>query len=82
MMEDKDLVLSVLDAYTLNRNYEKTDESWAVENKSTDEIIDDLSPMMPLTHRDVNDYMLEHGYMMMPMSDGTVKWRMYRHIQV
>jgi len=82
MMEDKDLVLSVLDAYTLNRNYEKTDESWAVENKSTDEIIDDLSPMMPLTHRDVNDYMIAHGYMMMPMSDGTVKWRMYRYIQV
>ena len=50
MMEDKDLVLSVLDAYTLNRNNEQTDESWAVENKSTDEIIDDLHSMVNSKH--------------------------------
>lgn len=76
----------VLDAYfTFRRNLPGNDPGFgkAVEDpKTTQDIIDDLRPMMLLSEKLVVKYMRIHAYGMTTMKDGTVKWAIWRFIDV
>ncbi|MCD8296851.1 MAG: hypothetical protein LUC88_04690 [Prevotella sp.] len=48
------------------------------EHKTTQEIIDDLQPMMPIDAMTVARVMKQHEYSMMTERDGSVKWAIWR----
>ena len=83
--EEKNQV-EVLDAYfTFRRNMPENDPGFgkAVEEpKTTDEIIDDLMPMMPISQKVVAGYMRSHEYGLTTIGDGSVKWAIWRFVDV
>lgn len=74
----------VLDAYfTFRRNLPGEEPGMGKpieEPKTTDEIIDDLMPMMTVGKQVVVAYMRVHGYGMTTVQDGTVKWAVWRFV--
>ena len=48
------------------------------ENKTTQEIQDELRPMLFVSEEHIVVHMLEHDYSMMTEPDGTVKWAIWR----
>lgn len=78
--------VELLDAYFMFRRKLPDDDPGfgkAVEDpKSTQDIIDDLRPMMLLPEELVVQYMRIHAYGMKTMGDGTVKWAVWRFIDV
>ena len=78
--------VEVLDAYfTFRRNMPENDPGFgkAVEEpKTTDEIIDDLMPMMPISQKVVAGYMRSHEYGLTTIGDGSVKWAIWRFVDV
>lgn len=76
----------LLDAYfTFRTNLPADDPGMgkAMEDpKTTDEIIDDLSPMMPLSQKFVVEYMRHHDFGMTTVADGTVKWAIWRFLDL
>ena len=76
----------VLDAYfTFRRNLPENDPGFGKafeEPKTTDEIIDDLQPMMPLSQKVVVGYMRSHGFGMTTVADGSVKWAIWRFMDI
>lgn len=69
----------LLDSYFMFReNLPK--EGYIQENKTTLQIMDDLTPMMMLPTDDVVQYMLEHDYSTTTEQDGTVTWAIWRQV--
>ena len=69
----------VLDGYFSNRS--PKDEPVGVykkDYKTTQEIIDEITPTMAIDDRTVVKYMAQHGYMLDTAEDGTPIWRIYR----
>ena len=83
--EEKNQV-EVLDAYfTFRRNMPENDPGFGkaiAEPKTTDEIIDDLMPMMPISQKVVAGYMRSHEYGLTTIGDGSVKWAIWRFVDV
>ena len=50
------------------------------ENKTTLQIMDELTPMMMLSTDDVVQYMIEHDYSTTTEQDGTVVWAIWRQV--
>ena len=55
-------------------------EGYIQENKTTLQIMDELTPMMMLSTDDVVQYMLEHDYSTTTEQDGTVVWAIWRQV--
>lgn len=76
----------VLDAYfTFRSNMPDDDPGFGkatAEPKTTDEIIDDLLPMMYMHKELVAAYMSAHGFGVTTMPDGSVKWAIWRYMDV
>lgn len=76
----------LLDAYfTYRRNLPGDDPGFgkAVEDpKTTQDILDELLPMMSLSEKVVVDYMRIHTYGFTTLQDGTVKWAIWRYVDV
>lgn len=71
----------LLDSYfTFRRNLPET--GYLQENKTTLQIMDELSPMMMLSTDDVVEYMLEHDYYTTIEPDGTVSWAIWRQVSL
>lgn len=72
----------VLDAYfTFRRNLPDEDPGFGkaiAEPKTTQDIMDELQPMMSMSERVVVDYMRIHAYGMTTLNDGSVKWAIWR----
>lgn len=74
----------VLDAYFQFRsslpllNFESA--NYMKEEKTTQDIIDELSTMATLTFDYVNDYMHKHEYTMATTADGKLCWAIWRDI--
>lgn len=70
-------VQKLLDSYFMFReNHPK--EGYIQENKTTLQIMDELTPMILLPTDDVVGYMLEHDYQPTTEQDGTVVWAIWR----
>ena len=83
--EEKNQV-EVLDAYfTFRTNMPGDDPGFgkAVEEpKTTEEIMDDLVPMMFMDKTIVSAYMRTHEYGFTTLADGTVRWAIWRFVDV
>ena len=78
--------VEVLDAYfTFRTNMPGEDPGFgkAVEEpKTTDEIMDDLMPMMYMKKDVVAGYMRTHDYGFTTVADGSVRWAIWRFVDV
>lgn len=76
----EELMEKVLDAYFQFRsNVPEFGGSKLLEDKkTTQDIIDDLAPMMTVSETDVLNYLHDKGYQIMSMEDGSVKWQIWR----
>lgn len=76
----------LLDAYfTFRTNMPGEDPGFgkAVEEpKTTDEIMDDLMPMMYMKKDVVAGYMRTHDYGFTTVADGSVRWAIWRFVDV
>ncbi len=80
-MEEKNILTEkVLDAYfQLRSNVPEFGGKQLVEdNKSTQDIIDELVPMMTVSEEDVLEYLHTHEYQITSLEDGSVKWQIWR----
>lgn len=84
--ESERVQAELLDAYFMyRRNLPDDDPGFgkAVEDpKTTQDIIDELQPMMGLSEKIVVDYMRVHGYGFTTLQDGTVRWAIWRFVKV
>ena len=67
----------LLDSYFLFRDCLPTD-GFIQENKTTQQIQDELEPMYSVTTGEIVGYMLEHEYQPTTEQDGTVTWAIWR----
>ena len=71
----------VLDAYfTFRTNLPAEDEALGKafeDHKTTDDIVDELTPMMTVSKTVVVGYLRAHDYHMTTIADGTVKWAIW-----
>ena len=76
----------ILDAYfTFRTNMPGDDPGFgkAIEEpKTTEEIMDDLQPMMSLDMEIVASYMRNHEYGFTTVGDGSVRWAIWRFMDV
>ena len=78
--QKEDLVRNqVIDAYFKFRS-NLPQEGYVQQNRSTQEILDDLADMMYLTSNDIVEYLVQHEYAPTTELDGTVKWAIWRII--
>ena len=82
--EDERAQAELLDAYfTFRCNLPGVDPGFGKpfeEPKTTQDIIDELRPMMLLKERVVVHYLRIHDYGMTTVADGTVKWAIWRFV--
>ena len=80
--EEERCQTEALDAYfTFRTNLPAEDEALGKafeDHKTTEEIIDDLVPMMDVNKTVVVGYLRAHDYHMTTIADGTVKWAIWR----
>lgn len=77
--QKREFAQQLLDSYFMFReNLPK--EGYIQENKTTLQIMDELTPMMMLPTEDVVGYMLEHDYSTTTEQDGTVTWAIWRQV--
>lgn len=73
----------LLDAYFENRlPVEMKDFGFVRQTMTTEDIIDQLSPMMVVGKRDLMDYMSNHGYQIHQQVDGLPRWVLYTNIKI
>ena len=75
--ERKMMRRKVLDAYFALRQPMPQDGS-VQQNRTTEEIQDDMASMMDVSKDEILEYMNEHGYEPTTDTDGTVKWAIWR----
>lgn len=68
---------NILDAYFTFRS-PLPKEGYIQENRSTNELLDDLLEMYNFKYEDVTDYLIDHDYAPTTEQDGTVKWAVWR----
>ena len=80
--DDGKMQAEVLDAYfTFRRNLpeKKSEKGPFVEDpKTTDDIMDDLTPMMVMDKKIVVEWMRAHEYHITTAIDGSPKWAIWR----
>ncbi len=76
--KEVDIVKTVLDAYFSTRCPNGSMLNSVVDDKTTQDIIDDLQETLSVTDEEVVKYMVLHGYMLTNAADGTPVWRIYR----
>lgn len=69
----------LLDSYFMFRS-NLPGAGYIQENKTTLQIMDDLTPMMMLSTDDVVQYMVDHDYQPTTEHDGTVAWAIWRQV--
>ncbi len=77
--QKREFVQQLLDSYFMFRENLPKD-GYIQENKTTLQIMDELTPMMMLPTEDVVGYMLEHDYSTTTEQDGTVVWAIWRQV--
>lgn len=79
MKEDERKMMhrKVLDAYFALRHPMPQDGS-IQQNRTTEEVQDDIASMMDISKDEIIEYMNEHGYELTTDTDGTVKWAIWR----
>lgn len=87
LTEDERDQITILDAYFATRSNkpgesEITGRHLAPEYKTTQDIIDELIPMMTVSPSIVSKYLLLKDYMMATYDDGTLKWAIWRDIDL
>ncbi|MBQ8467718.1 MAG: hypothetical protein IJ546_08515 [Prevotella sp.] len=70
-------VQKLLDSYFMFRDCLPKD-GFIQENKTTQQIQDELEPMYSVTTGEIVGYMLEHDYQPTTEQDGTVVWAIWR----
>lgn len=84
--EEEKCQVELLDAYfTFRTNMPGDDPGFgkaSEEPKTTEEIMDDLMPMMPISKSVVTGYMLAHEYGFTTVGDGSVRWAIWRYMDV
>lgn len=82
--EQEKAQVELLDAYfTYRRNLPEDDPGFGKatkEPKTTEEIVDDLAPMMYLSSKIVVNYLRIHAYGFTTLQDGSVKWAIWRYM--
>ncbi len=78
-------MLDVLDAYFSSRSNLPgrnlfNNSPMAQDDKSTQEIIDDLSDMCDIKHEIVVEYMRQNGFSLVPTASGRLKWAIWRNL--
>ena len=77
--QKREFAQQLLDSYFMFRDNLPRD-GYIQENKTTLQIMDELTPMMMLPTEDVVRYMLEHDYHTTTEQDGTVSWAIWRQV--
>ena len=84
--EEEKFQAEVLEGYfTFRRNLPEEDPGFGKpveEFKTTDEIIDDLMPMMYVSKGVVTGWLRCHDYHVTTIADGTLKWAIWRFMDV
>jgi len=84
--EQEHCQVEVLDAYfTFRTNMPGEDPGFgkaSEEPKTTEDIMDDLTPMMTMSKDVVAGYMRSHEYGFTTLPDGTVRWAIWRYMDV
>ena len=82
--QEEQMLMKAIDAYFASRRpspgKDPLREGLVEEPKTTDEIMDDLEPMISVRKRLVAGYMVIHGYGMKAFADGTLKWDIWRYV--
>lgn len=82
LSEKQQYQVKILDAYFRSRQSlpgkSELGEELVEENKSTQDIIDELSNMIPLEPAVVTTYMMKNGYELTTLQDGNVVWAIWR----
>lgn len=84
--EEEKFQVELLDAYfTFRTNMPGDDPGFgkaSEEPKTTEEIMDDLMPMMYISKSVVTGYMRAHEYGFTTVGDGSVRWAIWRYMDV
>lgn len=72
-------VNQLLNSYFLFRR-PLPDDGFIQENKTTQQIQDELEPMFSVTSGEIVGWMLEHEYSCTTEQDGTVIWAIWRQV--
>lgn len=84
--EEEKCQVEVLDAYfTFRTNMPEDDPGFgkaSEEPKTTEEIMDDLMPMISMSKDVVTGYMRTHEYGFTTVADGSVRWAIWRYMDV
>lgn len=87
LSDDERDQITILDAYFATRSNvpgesEATGRHLAPEYKTTQDIIDELMPMMPISQQILSKYLLMKDYTMATYDDGTIKWAIWRDVDM
>lgn len=87
LSDDERDQITILDAYFATRSNvpgesEATGRHLAPEYKTTQDIIDELMPMMPISQQILSKYLLMKDYTMATYDDGTIKWAILRDVDM
>lgn len=77
--QKREFAKQLLDSYFMFRR-NLPEAGFIQENKTTLQIMDELTPMMMLSTDDVVQYMMEHDYSTTTEQDGTVVWAIWRQV--
>ena len=77
--QKREFAKQLLDSYFMFRR-NLPEAGFIQENKTTLQIMDELTPMMMLSTDDVVQFMIEHDYSTTTEQDGTVVWAIWRQV--
>lgn len=77
--QKREFARQLLDSYFMFRR-NLPEAGFIQENKTTLQIMDELTPMMMLSTDDVVQFMIEHDYSTTTEQDGTVVWAIWRQV--
>ena len=69
----------LLDSYFMSRR-PLPEQGYMRENKTTQQIVQELAPMMAIPADDIVEYMLEHDFSTFTEGDGSVSWTVWREM--
>lgn len=87
LSDDERDQITILDAYFATRSNvpgasEATGRHLAPEYKTTQDIIDELMPMMPISQQILSKYLLMKDYTMATYDDGSIIWAIWRDVDM
>lgn len=70
---------TVLDSYFQTREPVRNELICPLsERKTTEQIQDDLNPVLCISDTVIVEYMISHDFQLVPEEDGSLVWQMYR----